>query len=34
MRVLVCATEYYPDGSGIANVAYNVVYGVVIYVFS
>jgi len=25
MRVLVCATEYYPDGSGIANVAYNVV---------
>jgi 1,2-diacylglycerol 3-alpha-glucosyltransferase len=25
MRVLICATEYYPDGSGIANVAYNVV---------
>ena len=25
MRVLVCATEYYPEGSGIANVAYNVV---------
>lgn len=25
MRILVCATEYYPDGSGIANVAYNVV---------
>ena len=25
MRVLVCATEYHPDGSGIANVAYNVV---------
>jgi len=25
MRVLVCATEYYPAGSGIANVAYNVV---------
>ncbi len=25
MRVLVCATEYYPYGSGIANVAYNVV---------
>ncbi len=24
MRVLICATEYYPDGSGIANVAYNV----------
>ena len=25
MRALICATEYYPDGSGIANVAYNVV---------
>ncbi|WP_440946591.1 glycosyltransferase family 4 protein [Methanosarcina sp. T3] len=25
MRVLICATEYYPDGSGIANVMYNVV---------
>lgn len=25
MRVLVCVTEYYPYGSGIANVAYNVV---------
>jgi glycosyltransferase involved in cell wall biosynthesis len=25
MRVIICATEYYPDGSGIANVAYNVV---------
>lgn len=25
MKILVCATEYYPHGSGIANVAYNVV---------
>lgn len=25
MRLLICATEYYPYGSGIANVAYNVV---------
>ena len=25
MRVLICATEYYPNGSGIANVAFNVV---------
>lgn len=25
MKVLVCATEYYPHGAGIANVAYNVV---------
>ncbi len=25
MRVLVCASEYFPNGSGIANVAYNVV---------
>ncbi len=25
MKVLICATEYYPDGSGIANVVYNVV---------
>lgn len=25
MKVLICATEYYPYGSGIANVAYNVV---------
>lgn len=25
MKLLVCATEYYPYGSGIANVAYNVV---------
>lgn len=25
MKLLVCATEYYPHGSGIANVAYNVV---------
>lgn len=25
MRLLVCITEYYPHGSGIANVAYNVV---------
>lgn len=25
MKVLVCASEYYPHGSGIANVAYNVV---------
>lgn len=25
MRVLICATEYHPDGSGIANVLYNVV---------
>ena len=25
MRLLVCTTEYYPHGSGIANVAYNVV---------
>jgi 1,2-diacylglycerol 3-alpha-glucosyltransferase len=25
MRLLVCAPEYYPNGSGIANVAYNVV---------
>jgi len=25
MKLLICATEYYPHGSGIANVAYNVV---------
>lgn len=25
MKLLICATEYYPYGSGIANVAYNVV---------
>ena len=25
MKVLVCTSEYYPYGSGIANVAYNVV---------
>ncbi|MDR7665093.1 glycosyltransferase family 4 protein [Methanosarcina sp. Z-7115] len=25
MKILICATEYYPHGSGIANVAYNVV---------
>lgn len=25
MKILVCASEYYPHGSGIANVAYNVV---------
>jgi 1,2-diacylglycerol 3-alpha-glucosyltransferase len=25
MKILICATEYYPYGSGIANVAYNVV---------
>jgi glycosyltransferase involved in cell wall biosynthesis len=25
VRLLVCCTEYYPHGSGIANVAYNVV---------
>ena len=25
MRLLICTTEYYPHGSGIANVAYNVV---------
>ncbi len=25
MRLLICASEYHPDGSGIANVAYNVV---------
>ena len=25
MKLLVCATEYFPNGSGIANVAYNVV---------
>lgn len=25
MNLLICASEYYPDGSGIANVAYNVV---------
>lgn len=25
MKILVCASEYYPKGSGIANVAYNVV---------
>ncbi|WP_269848910.1 glycosyltransferase family 4 protein [Methanosarcina horonobensis] len=25
MKVLICASEYYPYGSGIANVAYNVV---------
>ena len=25
MKLLVCTTEYYPNGSGIANVAYNVV---------
>lgn len=25
MKILVCASEYYPHGSGIANVAYNIV---------
>jgi 1,2-diacylglycerol 3-alpha-glucosyltransferase len=25
MRLLICASEYYPNGSGIANVAYNIV---------
>ncbi len=25
MRLLICSTEYYPHGSGIANVAYNIV---------
>lgn len=25
MKLLICATEYYPHGSGIANVAYNIV---------
>lgn len=25
MNVLICASEYYPNGSGIANVAYNIV---------
>ena len=25
MKLLICASEYYPNGSGIANVAYNVV---------
>ena len=25
MKLLICASEYYPYGSGIANVAYNMV---------
>jgi 1,2-diacylglycerol 3-alpha-glucosyltransferase len=25
MKLLICASEYYPNGSGIANVAYNMV---------
>jgi len=25
LKILVCTSEYYPQGSGIANVAYNVV---------
>ena len=25
MKILICTSEYYPQGSGIANVAYNVV---------
>lgn len=25
MKLLICVSEYYPYGSGIANVAYNVV---------